>query len=351
MSDIRSWLPGAFGAMAAMAMSLLAAPLWANSALDACLLEALRDAAPTATVESVREQCEAPEAVAEDSGEAALDDRSSGSLILERIQREQRAEQTRSILIPHRRNYLIPVSYNRTPNNEPFRDLAGELAIPDELDRFESTFQVSLKFTLADQLLLDSDELMFGFTAKSFWQVYNKDASAPFRETNYEPELFWAAPLEWRPFGTDASFLVVGFSHQSNGRGGSLSRSGNRLYANFILERNRFVFSLKPWWRIPEDPKDDPLDAEGDDNPDIGDFMGNFEFTTLYRRHDHEFGLMLRNNLRSDNKGAVRLDWTFPLWRNVRGYAQYFNGYGESLIDYDARTERLGVGILLTDLL
>lgn len=337
--------------LGAAAASLFAPPLWANPELDRCLLEALENAEPTATVEAVRKRCEAHEAVDDESGENPADDDFGGSLILERIEREQLAGQTRSILIPHRRNYLIPVSYNRTPNDEPFRDLTGDLPNADELDRFESTFQVSLKFSLADGLFVDNDEVMFGFTAKSFWQVYNKDASAPFRETNYEPELFWAAPLEWRPFEADASFLIFGFSHQSNGRGGSLSRSWNRLYANFILERNRFVFSLKPWWRIPEDPKDDPMDAEGDDNPDIEKFMGHFEFTTLYRRYDHEFGLMLRNNLRSDNKGAVQLDWTFPLWRNVRGYAQYFNGYGESLIDYDARTERIGVGILLTDLL
>jgi phospholipase A1 len=140
-------------------------------------------------------------------------------------------------------------------------------------------------------------------------------------------------------------------SHQSNGRGGSLSRSWNRIYTNFVFEKENFVVSLKPWWRIPEDEKEDPLDASGDDNPDITDYMGNFELTTLYRRHDHEFSLMLRNNLEGDNYGAVQLEWTFPLWRGVRGYAQYFNGYGESLIDYDAHIERFGIGILLTDLL
>ena len=98
--------------------------------------------------------------------------------------------------------------------------------------------------------------------------------------------------------------------------------------------------------------KDDPGDADGDDNPDIEDFMGNFEFTVAYRKYDQEFSFMLRNNLdRDDNRGAMQIDWTFPLFKRFRGYAQIFTGYGDSLIDYDRKIERIGVGILLSDLL
>lgn len=312
--------------------------------LEQCLLSTLQTAPPETTAAELRGRCQT--LVADDATAA-----NGESLILQRREREKVAQTTRSILIPHNRNYILPVTYNRKPNSAPFADASANVLPEDDLDRFEAKFQVSLKFSLADNLFVRDDELFFGFTAKSFWQVYNTDISAPFRETNYEPELFWSTPIKWTPLGSDASLLTFGLSHESNGRGGTLSRSWNRIYASLALEKDNFVFALKPWYRIPESNKTDPMDASGDDNPDITRFLGRFEYTTLYRKGDQEFGLLLRNNLRSDNKGAIQLDWTFPLWRNIRGYAQYFNGYGESLIDYNARTERFGIGFLLTDLL
>ena len=66
---------------------------------------------------------------------------------------------------------------------------------------------------------------------------------------------------------------------------------------------------------------------------------------------EHKFGLVLRDNLRSHNRLSGQLDWSFPLpgFSRVRGYAQYYKGYGENLLDYDASIERLGIGFLLTD--
>lgn len=274
----------------------------------------------------------------------------SGSLVIDRIERERAAEGNRSVLLTHKRNYILPLTYAMSPNNDVYE--AGTGDFDADLDNLEMQFQLSIKAPIAEGLLTEQDALFFGFTVLAFWQAYNKDISAPFRETNYEPEIFWITPVPWTIFGGDASLFALGLSHQSNGRSGSFSRSWNRIYAAVVWERWRYVFQLKGWWRIPEDEKDDPLDPHGDDNPDIEDYLGNFEFTTAYRRNDYEISVMLRNNLDTeDNRGAIQIDWTFPLRRRFRGYVQFFNGYGESLIDYDAHIERIGVGILLSDLL
>ena len=63
---------------------------------------------------------------------------------------------------------------------------------------------------------------------------------------------------------------------------------------------------------------------------------------------------MFRNNLDyHDNKGALELGWSFPMpfieTDEAKGYIQYFTGYGESLIDYDAAVERIGIGVILAD--
>lgn len=274
----------------------------------------------------------------------------TGSLVVDRITREREAQNNRSVLLAHKRNYILPLTYAKQPNDDVFE--LGSSDFGEDLDNLEMQFQLSLKAPIAEGLFTEEDALFVGFTVRAFWQAYNQEISAPFRETNYEPEIYWATPVPWEILGGDASFVAIGLSHQSNGRSQLFSRSWNRLYAGIAWERWRYVFALKAWWRIPEDEKDDPLDPDGDDNPDIEDYLGNFEFTVAYRQFDNEVAVMLRNNLDSeDNRGAIQIDWTFPMHRRFRGYVQFFNGYGESLIDYNAHIERIGFGILLSDLL
>jgi len=250
-------------------------------------------------------------------------------------------------LTAYKPNYILPFTYNSKVNEEPFRDLAGDANV----DSTEAKFQISIKAKLWE--ITDRLNLMFGYTQESWWQVYNSKVSAPFRETNYQPELFFTYSTEWHVLGMDMEQAFLSFNHQSNGRSdllgnsnddlNGLSRSWNRIIAGAIFDKGNFVIAPRVWYRIPERERDD-------DNPATDRYYGWGDLRVAYAWHDMTFATILRDNFRTDeNKGAVQLDWSFPLNRRFKGYVQYFYGYGESMIDYDAKTNRIGVGIMLTD--
>ncbi len=268
------------------------------------------------------------------------------SALEERLKREQATRDNPSVITPHKRNYFLPITYVDDPNELGFR--ASDNEAP--LDNFEAKFQLSFKAPLADDIFKKNDVLFFGFTLQSFWQVYNSDISSPFRETNYQPEVFYGFMNDFKIGEWRNLVNIIGIEHQSNGRTQPLSKSWNRIYAQIVWERKDWVFMFKPWYRLPEKEKDDPLASDGDDNPDIHKYMGFFEFSSYYKWDDHTFSLMFRNNLDSDdNHGALQLEWTFPMGKRFKGYAQIFSGYGESLIDYDRSVTRAGIGVVLSD--
>jgi len=246
-------------------------------------------------------------------------------------------------LMPHKPNYFLAGAYNSDGYNaELFQEQFGDPTL--EFDDTEAQFQISIKVPLGVDLF-DTFDIYAAYTNRSFWQVYNSDISSPFRETNHEPEAWVQFTPDWEIFGFRNAANAFGFVHQSNGRGGVLSRSWNRVYANFVFQRGNFALGFKPWIRISED-------AEFDDNPDITDYLGHYELRAGYKWNNHLFSVMSRNNLESGfDRGAVELGWSFPLWTYpyMKGYIQYFRGYGESLIDYNQHVNRIGIGISLTD--
>jgi phospholipase A1 len=158
----------------------------------------------------------------------------------------------------------------------------------------------------------------------------------------HEPEIYLSFLTEAELFGVAARAVSIGFTHQSNGRSGPLSRSWNRVFADAQLVRGDLGVSLRAWSRVEED-------AEDDDNPDIEDFLGHYEVRTSWRKNDHLFSLMLRNVFDSEHRYGAEFSWSFPISGRLRGLVQWYNGYGENLIDYNHKNNRIGVGVLISD--
>ncbi|GJJ01878.1 phospholipase [Duganella rhizosphaerae] len=238
---------------------------------------------------------------------------------------------------PHRDTYLLLANYSTSSNDAPFDDFtpAGVKSQHTEL-----TYQLSFKMKLIEQVLKTPVDLWFGYTQNSFWQAYNRAASSPFRETNYQPELMLTTPLSLNlGSALDVRYLTLGMVHQSNGQTSTLSRSWNRVYAEVGAEHGKLGAQLRFWKRLDNARSDN-------DNIDITDYLGHGDLNLSYRSDGHTFSLMARRNF-STRHGALQAGWSFPVLANLKGYLQAFSGYGQSLIDYNYSQKSLGAGFLV----
>lgn len=246
---------------------------------------------------------------------------------------------------PHRPTYLLPLFYTFDPNlgpSTPSQD--KEEFTSNDTRNTELKFQLSLKTKVMEDLFDTSADLWFGYTQESHWQVYNEDNSRPFRATDYQPEIFLTQPVTADlPFGGRLRMLGAGAIHHSNGQDDPLSRSWNRAYLMAGAEWGKLSVIPRLWARVNNES------SSSEDNPDIEDYMGYGDIKFLYDLPEQQ---SLSGTLRynpSTNKGAAQIDYVYPLSKNVNGYIQLFQGYGESIIDYNHENTSIGFGIVLND--
>ncbi len=270
---------------------------------------------------------------------SAFQDREKPSYFTDLWQLDKESRAGKPSVTFHRSSYALVFSYNSSPNEAPWQALTP----PKTLVKPEFTFQLSFKARIWQDVLGKDIDLWVAYTQRSFWQLYHFADSSPFRETNYEPEALLNFRTRFSLLGLKVRFIQVGINHQSNGQSEPLSRSWNRLVANAGIERGDLSVLVKGWYRLPENAADD-------DNPGLTHFMGNGELWGYYFLKRHRLGVMVRDNLNfHENRGAVQLEWSFPLFAQLAGYVQYFLGYGESLLDYNHRVNRIGVGFIFAD--
>ncbi|WP_374014069.1 phospholipase A [Pseudoxanthomonas koreensis] len=241
--------------------------------------------------------------------------------------------------------YVLPGYWTSQVNATPSSPNPNNtLTDPEHLDRIEAKFQLSFKTKVVQDLFGDNGDLWVGYTQSSRWQAYNSELSRPFRETNYEPEVMLVFRNNYSLFGWKGRMTGIAINHQSNGRGDPLSRSWNRVILNLGLDRDNWALVLRPWYRIKEGSRED-------NNPDIEDYIGRGDALLVYSRDGHELSLTARHSLRGGDRahGSLQFDWGFPINNLLRGHVQVFDGYGESLIDYNHKATYVGVGFALLE--
>lgn len=215
-------------------------------------------------------------------------------------------------------------------------------------------FQISFKYQLfleegwmAERIPLMTN-LFAGYTQVSLWD-WNKP-SAPFFDSNYKPEMLCSVPLvtrgEWAEwFRLD---LAGGLQHESNGRDGLSSRSINIAYL-----RPSLIFGKPDGFQVTLTPRGWVYLGDLSDNPDIGNYRGHVELRVVA---GWERSLLLTSMLHAADglrHGSAEIGLSYPLFRipamssSAYLYAQYFTGYGESLLSYNQRSSIFRAGFSL----
>lgn len=231
----------------------------------------------------------------------------------------------------HELNYFSPFSY---AFNHSYRETYPK----KDFREGEAKFQLSIKKAIFEDLFGSKISLNFGYTQTAWWQLYAD--SAPFRELNYAPEVFLSRTFEHTG---SLKNISIGFLHQSNGKDDENmeSRSWNRAYFKLTYKIGRVAIQPRIWYIVPESS------LEG--NRDIAKYLGYFDAKITYLGKDVFVQATLRNSLRfPHNRGAIELNAGYDLFDNgILWFVQYFNGYGESLIEYQKHINKLSVGILV----
>lgn len=218
------------------------------------------------------------------------------------------------------------------------------------VDPEESKFQISFKYRLfnPEKPLAKRypwvEGFHLGYTQTSFWDLSSD--SIPFEDTSYQPELYFISPRIKTAFASDGLFIKTGYQHESNGRGGTASRSTNFAYIEPIIlfydeaKRSGLKLSSKFWLYV---------DNEEENNPDIEDYRGYFDLGVTLGKAD---GLVVDTSFQWADKGAsVQIDATYPLHAlffnhlDMYLHLNYTNTLGERLINYWEREEAVRIGL------
>ncbi len=234
------------------------------------------------------------------------------------------------LLSSYKQNYILPFSYISGQSEEFWTE-------DSNMKDIEATFQVSMKYPLALDVTPIGGDVYVTYTNRSHWQLYTSDQA--FREIAHEPEVLIDFGQNWEFGGVKNTNILFGYNHQTNGQSGIEKRSWNRLFTDFVFAHKDFSLSARAWL---------PFSEETDSNKDISDYIGYHELNGRYYWQDQTFSAKTTWAFH-EGHGSLTFGWEKPLSKAVSVYVEGFYGYGDTMIDFDEKTERISVGFILTN--
>ncbi len=198
-------------------------------------------------------------------------------------------------------------------------------------------FQISVGIRLTEATLPWNSFLFLMYTQKTFWNVFQE--SLPMRDINFNPGIGWSKPF----FNKDryVGKLTLMLEHESNGRDGDDSRSWNKVSISGSTIIDEWLMVHAKFW-IPI--------IDGQNNKDILNYCGIFQSGFVVTTPNKEFSWGLtwikRKGFNLNFNTIWEMSWRVYDKMNLNLFAQYYNGYGENLIDYNQFHSRFRVGIV-----
>lgn len=199
-------------------------------------------------------------------------------------------------------------------------------------------FQVSIAQRLTKSTLPWHTYLFLMYTQKTFWNVFER--SLPMRDLNFNPGIGLTKPLFSK--GRYIGKLTLLIEHESNGRDSISSRSWNKIsLAGNVLLYDWLMVHAKFWIPI----------IDGQNNRDILKYCGIYQtgvsVWSFNRKFNWSLTLVRRAGWKPSFNTIFEFSWLVSKKANQYFFVQYYNGYGECLLDYNKFRSRIRVGIVI----
>ena len=198
-------------------------------------------------------------------------------------------------------------------------------------------FQISVSQRLTKSKLPFDSYLFLQYTQKAFWNVFQ--ASLPMRDLNFNPGIGLGHLIIRKNKYIGKAYVMV--EHESNGRDSIENRSWNKLtLGTAVLLNKNWEVQFKGWIPV----------IDGKENDDILKYNGIFQVAANYRTDNRRLnlGLILTKRLTWFSFNTqVELSYKFNNNENQYFFVQYYNGYGENLLEYNQFKSILRVGFVI----